>query len=332
MKNLLPSISIVVPTYNEEQNIKRCLDSIFKQDYPKKLLEVFVIDNYSEDKTLEIAKKYPVIILMNKIKDNNNSKMIAFHKSKGDLFYFMDADLEFKSKDYLKKLVFPLLDNLLIVGSFGNMCSAPNDSSLNRFLTYDVHQRDPVLEYFSPSVYSTVVEKRKEYLLCKYQIDKIPPEGRCLFWKKKLLETPIAKGKKYMDLDNLVFLVKNGFYYFAYVPQAQKYHRHAQGIKSLVKKRLRNVNNNYLQHYETRQYTWFNLKNKKDVLRILYWIIYAHLIVPAFIRGCIKALRYRDLYCIWYEPFLTLLLTDITLYSFISNPRGLQFIRNRLFR
>lgn len=330
MSSTLPSISIVVPTYNEQRHIKACLDSIFKQDYPKKLLEVFVIDNYSQDKTVDIAKKYPVTLLMSKIKNNHISKMIAFHKAKGDLFYYMDADLEFKSEDYLSKLVYPLLDNPLIVGSSGKVVQIPHDTSLNRFLTYETHQRDPVLEYFSPSIYSSIVEKRETYFLCKYQLGKIPPIGRCLFWKKKLLKTPIGKAEKFLDLDNLVFLVKSGFCYFAFVPQAQEYHHHVQGIKSLLEKRLRNIRHNFLPHYETREYTWFNLQKKSDILKIIFWIIYAHLIIPAFVRGCVKAIRQRDIYCIWYEPLLTLLLTDFTLYGFVASRRGLLFLKKHI--
>lgn len=331
MNNKLPSISIVVPTYNEEQNIEACLKSIFKQDYPRKLLEVFVVDNYSEDKTVKIAKKYPVEIIMSKIKNNHISKMIAFRKAKGELFYYMDADLEFRYKDYLRKLVYPLLDNPLIVGSSGKVVQIPNDNSLNRFLTYELHQRDPVLEYFSPSIKSTFVAKRRGYYLCKYNLKNIPPIGRCLFWKQKLMQTQISKAEKFLDLDNIVFLIKNGFCHYAFVPEAQEYHRHVRDTKSLLKKRLRNVQHNFIPHYETREYTWFNLSNKKDIVKIVFWIIYAHLIIPAFIRGCVKAIRYKDFYCIWYEPFLTLLLTEITLYGFISNQRGLKFIRSGLF-
>ncbi|MFH1833029.1 MAG: glycosyltransferase family 2 protein [Candidatus Levyibacteriota bacterium] len=323
---MLPIISIVIPTYNEEENIKRCVDSIYKQEYPKKLLEVLLVDNYSQDKTLEIAKKYPVIILTNKIKDVQVSKMIGLKNAKGELLYFMDADSEFKSNDYLRKLVCPLLNNPLIVGSFGTICQAPNDNSLNRFLTYDILQRDPVLEYFSPSVYSTVIEKQKDYFLCKYEINKIAPEGRCLFWKKKLMQASIVKGKKFMDLDALAILVEYGFCYFAFVSNAKTYHHHVQGLTSLIKKRLRNINRNYIPHYETRHYKWFNLNSKKDVIRIILWIFYAHLIFPAFIKGLIKSIKHKDLWCLWYEPMLVLLLTDITLFGFLRESQGRKFI------
>ncbi len=322
----LPGISIVVPTFNEERHIGACLASIFKQQYPQKLLEVFVVDNYSTDRTVEIAKRYPVTLIMSTVKNNHVSKMIAFRKAKGDLFYYMDADLEFVREDYLKLLVHPLLEDPRIVGASGKVVQAPNDTSINRFLTYELHQRDPVLEFFSPPVTSTFVAQKSGYYLCKYELDNIPPIGRCLFWRKKLLQTPIAKAEKFLDLDNIVILVKSGLDYFAFVPEAEEHHRHVDSLRSLIQKRLRNIVHNFLPHYETRLYTWFDITKKRDVMRIIIWIIYAHLVLPAFLRGCMKAIRYKDVYCILYEPLLTLVLTDITLFGFLGSMRGLRFI------
>ncbi len=323
---MLPTITIVVSTYNEERHIASCLDSVFKQDYPKKLLEVFVVDNYSTDKTITIAKKYPVKVIMSRIKNNHVSKMIALKRSTCDLFYYMDADLEFADSNYLKLLVLPLLDDSRIVGASGKVVQMPGDTNINRFLTHEFHQRDPVLEFFSPVITSTFIEKKSGYFLCRYTRDNIPPVGRCLFWRKKLLQTPIAKAEKFLDLDNIVLLVKHGFDYFAFVPDAREYHRHVEDLKSLIQKRLRNIIHNFLPHYETREYTWFNLRNKRDVLKIIYWLIYAHLIFPALIRGVVKAVRYKDIYCIFYEPILTVVLTDITVYGFLANRRGLKFL------
>src|SRR5688572_28841909 len=54
----LPSVSIIIPVRNESENIKQCLESIFKQNYPEDLLEVVVIDDYSTDTTLQLAKEF----------------------------------------------------------------------------------------------------------------------------------------------------------------------------------------------------------------------------------------------------------------------------------
>lgn len=56
-KDNRPTISIVIPTYNEEVLIAKKLDNIFKMDYPQELLEVVIIDS-STDRTREIIKEY----------------------------------------------------------------------------------------------------------------------------------------------------------------------------------------------------------------------------------------------------------------------------------
>jgi len=59
-----PTITIITPVLNGEKYIKTCLDSVFAQSY--KNFEVVIFDNGSQDKTVEIAKSYPVKIIENK--------------------------------------------------------------------------------------------------------------------------------------------------------------------------------------------------------------------------------------------------------------------------
>ena len=49
-------ISFIVPVYNGEQYIERCLDSICRQTYTN--IEIVVVDDGSTDETLDIIKKY----------------------------------------------------------------------------------------------------------------------------------------------------------------------------------------------------------------------------------------------------------------------------------
>src|SRR3990167_6811447 len=55
-KELEPLVSVIVPTYNEQENIGRCLGSILAQNYKK--IEVIIVDNFFIIKTLQIAQKY----------------------------------------------------------------------------------------------------------------------------------------------------------------------------------------------------------------------------------------------------------------------------------
>lgn len=94
----LPSISVVVPTYNEEEIIASRLDSLFKTTYPKDKMEVVIVDS-STDRTPiiidEYSKRYPIIKL---IHDNERKGLAtalnqAFEACKGEIVVKMDSDL-----------------------------------------------------------------------------------------------------------------------------------------------------------------------------------------------------------------------------------------------
>ena len=51
-----PNVSFVIPTFNSERTLDECLSSISNQDYPD--MEIIVVDNGSDDKTVDITKKY----------------------------------------------------------------------------------------------------------------------------------------------------------------------------------------------------------------------------------------------------------------------------------
>lgn len=53
----LPSVSIIVPARNEEQNIERCLKSLLNQNYPNEKLSIVVVDDQSTDSTVEIVRR-----------------------------------------------------------------------------------------------------------------------------------------------------------------------------------------------------------------------------------------------------------------------------------
>jgi len=50
-------ITIGLCVKNSEKTIKKCLESIINQDYPKELVEIIIVDGGSKDRTIEIAKE-----------------------------------------------------------------------------------------------------------------------------------------------------------------------------------------------------------------------------------------------------------------------------------
>jgi glycosyltransferase involved in cell wall biosynthesis len=82
----MPTITVIIPTYNEEAYIEAALRSVKFAD------EIIVIDSYSTDHTIEIAKKYASKILQRTFDNFSNQKNFALEQATGDWILFLDAD------------------------------------------------------------------------------------------------------------------------------------------------------------------------------------------------------------------------------------------------
>ncbi len=95
-------ISVVVPTFNEEKRIKKCLESIRDQTY--KNFELIVSDGDSTDNTRDIAKRFADRIVIEKKRSPSAERQRGAKNAKGDIIAFIDAD-SIAEKDWLKKIV-----------------------------------------------------------------------------------------------------------------------------------------------------------------------------------------------------------------------------------
>lgn len=92
MSTKKPKITVIVPAYNEEKYIKRCLDALLNQNINKNLYEVIVVDNASSDKTAEIVRKYPVKLIHEKRKGVAHARSAGTKVAQGEIIAFTDAD------------------------------------------------------------------------------------------------------------------------------------------------------------------------------------------------------------------------------------------------
>src|SRR6266705_1707369 len=84
-----PLVSVIIPTKNSERTIRRCLESVRAQTYRN--FEIVVVDNFSSDSTVRIAKEYADIVLLAGPERTSQVKLGAA-KSKGDFIYKIDSD------------------------------------------------------------------------------------------------------------------------------------------------------------------------------------------------------------------------------------------------
>jgi glycosyltransferase involved in cell wall biosynthesis len=88
----MPELSVVIITYNEEQNIARCLDSVkaFAD-------EIVVVDSCSTDRTAEICRSYGCRFMIREFKGYADQKQFAVDQAANDWVFLIDAD-EFVSE------------------------------------------------------------------------------------------------------------------------------------------------------------------------------------------------------------------------------------------
>ncbi|MCI8362380.1 MAG: glycosyltransferase family 2 protein [Clostridia bacterium] len=101
-------ITVIVPCYNIEKYIERCIESIEKQTY--KNIEIIAVDDGSKDNTFEILKECKEKYSNLQIYQNNKnsgaaySRNFAIQKSKGEYIGFVDSD-DYITQDYYEKLM-----------------------------------------------------------------------------------------------------------------------------------------------------------------------------------------------------------------------------------
>ena len=93
-------ISVIVPTYNDEEYLRECIEHIIKQDMGFENIQLIIIDDQSKDNSykiaMEYAEKYPNNIIVRKTDKNSNSggrpRNIGIKYAKGKYLMFSDAD------------------------------------------------------------------------------------------------------------------------------------------------------------------------------------------------------------------------------------------------
>ncbi len=88
----LPSISAVLPTYNQAGYIRQALDSVLMQNYPN--LEIIVVDGLSTDGTVDILKSYGDKIRWISEKDKNQTDALnkGFRMATGEIIAWLNTD------------------------------------------------------------------------------------------------------------------------------------------------------------------------------------------------------------------------------------------------
>jgi glycosyltransferase involved in cell wall biosynthesis len=120
-------ISVIIPSYNSEETIEDCIDSLLNQSYADDY-EIILVDS-SQDRTPElVSRKYPNVKLIHfdKKTDPGTARNTGVQQSRGELIAFIDADCD-ASTDWLEKIESSHRSSYNIIGGVVNNGNAEND-------------------------------------------------------------------------------------------------------------------------------------------------------------------------------------------------------------
>jgi glycosyltransferase involved in cell wall biosynthesis len=85
-----PRVSVVIPAFNEEKLLRRCIESLQDQSVPAH--EIIVVDNNSTDKTASIAESLGVTVISEPSQGIAWARDAGFNHASGDIIARLDAD------------------------------------------------------------------------------------------------------------------------------------------------------------------------------------------------------------------------------------------------
>ena len=217
----LPLISVIVPVYNAEKTIKKCLEQLINQIYTN--TEVIVIDDGSTDKSASICKEFNVTLLSQPHSGAGVARNLGIKSSSGKYLFFADAD------DYLES------------NALSCMVSAMENSNTD-LLVFGYKQNDTNFTYSSTTL--SVSEVKRTYFCKKEQKVKGSIWNKCFkatLIKENHIEFPnIARNEeeiflmRYLDIIDKISFIPDILYHFYPINMQKAFIRLPKNFGDLV--------------------------------------------------------------------------------------------------
>lgn len=119
----LPFISVIVPVHNSRAYLSRSLASLCQSDYPR--FELIAVDDGSNDGSREIARQYAdTLVALEKSQGPAKARNIGARKSRGEILFFVDADVKVAG-DTVSRIARAMLDDRGTAALFGSYDTNP---------------------------------------------------------------------------------------------------------------------------------------------------------------------------------------------------------------
>lgn len=152
-------ISIIIPVYNTELFLNKCIDSVLNQTY--KNIEVICVNDGSTDKSLEILKSYNDE-RMNIISIDNHgvsyARNLALDMVTGDYIIFIDSD-DYVEKTYCEELINNLTENSSDLSYCGHTTKNRNGKLIKQWTPQLLQTNTPIDDRFNITKFLVVTKK-----------------------------------------------------------------------------------------------------------------------------------------------------------------------------
>ena len=311
------TISIIVCTYNCKENTKKCFESLKKQDYPKDKLEFIAIDGHSKDGTLDVLKEMKIKTYLSNCRPERGAKTLGYEKANGEIIMFIDSDNNPIEKDWIKKMVKPLIIDNSVNFCISRIAVVKSDKMINRYLS--LIGPDPFVSYcFIDAALALgklkLMDGGDYYTYTMTLKNFITTGGNYFTIRKKTLQ---KIGGYTQDTDVGYNLTKNGFGKVAIPKNAHLHHHIAKGLVNFVSKKVRWGKIFFKEQRYNRAFNWIPQNNFKEKIKISYKIFKNLLIFPGLFIGIWRAIKYKE--SAWLlHPLMLWFTTSAYLYSFFT--------------
>lgn len=278
-----PAVTVLIRTKNEEQYIGRTLSVIFSQTY--KEFEVLIVDSGSTDKTLEVAKQYPVRIYEIKPEEftYGYSLNYGFQRASGKYVVNLSAHALPLSDDWLETLIADC-DDERVAAVMSNNLPCPDCNPFDK--------RGLLKKFNIPK---QEISGGPPYIFANYG-----SVIRRSVWEKVHYNETLS----YAEDHDWALRVEALGYKIIYEPDAKTYHSHNETLRQIYRRSYMEASARKILKFK--QYTLINLLydllagSIYDMLYVLYkreplkWFLFAPLRRCAMNYGRFKASRSVD--------------------------------------
>lgn len=323
------SVSVVIATFNSENTIRRCLESISNQNYSQNKIEIIVVDGSSRDDTLKIVKQFTAkIVVVDSSKQNAEyNKAIGVSKAKGEFILMIDHDNILPHKNWITRMLEPLFKHNEVVGVETLRYNYDSKNTiLDRYFGL-FGAGDPLAFYLGKAdrlsfIYDSynLYGKAKDlgdYYLVKFDKNRIPTLGANGFMirRKILIENARIKPDEFFHIDVNVDLIRKGFNTYAFIKDSVIHLTNYGNIFNFLKRRKLFMEQYHLKRASKRRYSVYE---SKDFYKLLKFILYSLTFIKPFIDSARGFIKIHD-YAWFLHPILSFSLLNIYAYVIIKS-------------